>query len=71
MVVTRPHHWQAVADELGRAFEGSATGEVEALQTASVDVPVSWKGKGRMVALRFTLGPEDRLYHYTLVPASD
>ena len=51
---------------------------MEALQTDDVDAPVSWKGKGRdlrelkgpMVALRFTLGPEDRLYYYTLVPAS-
>ena len=54
-MVTRPHHWQAVADEMGRAFEGSATGEVEALQTDDVDAPVSWKGKGR--DLRELKGP--------------
>ncbi len=66
-------------DETGRAFDGFSTGEVEALRMDAVDAPVSWKEKGRdlrelegrMVALRFTLGPEDRLYSYTLVPASD
>ena len=64
-------------DETGRAFEGFSTGEVEPVRADAVDAAVSWKGrardlrelKGRMVALRFTLGPEDRLYSYTLVPA--
>ena len=64
-------------DETGRAFDGFSTGEVEPVRADAVDAPVTWKGKardlrelkGRMVALRFTLGPEDRLYSYTLVPA--
>ena len=64
-------------DETGRAFDGFSTSEVEVIRTDAVDPPVSWKEKGRdlrelrgrMVALRFTLGPEDRLYSYTLVPA--
>ena len=66
-------------DETGRPFDGFSTGEMGAVRTDAVDAPVSWKGKGRdlreltgrMVALRFTLGPEDLLYSYPLVPASD
>ncbi len=64
-------------DETGRPFDRFSTSEVEPVRADSVDAPVSWKEKGRdlrelegrMVALRFTLGPEDRLYSYTLGPA--
>ena len=67
-------------DETGRPFDGFSTGEMEAVRTDAVDAPVSWKGKGRdlreltgrmVLSGSPSVGPEDRLYSYALVPASD
>ena len=63
-------------DETGRAFEGFGEGDCDAVREDAVDRVVTWGGgadvrslEGKMVALKFTISPGDRLFSYTLKPS--
>ena len=65
-------------DETGRAFDGFGDGDCDPISEDCLDRMVTWKGDGdvrsldgKMVALRFTIAPEDKLYSYTLQPTAE
>ena len=65
-------------DETGRALEGFGEGDCDAVREDAIDRVVTWGGgadvrslEGRMVALKFTISPGDRLFSYTLKPTGD
>ncbi|MBN64778.1 MAG: hypothetical protein CME20_25750 [Gemmatimonadetes bacterium] len=62
-------------DEMGHAFAGFGDADCQPICADAIDEVVTWKGgdvrslQGRMVALKFTFCPEDKLYSYTLTPS--
>ena len=63
-------------DETGRLFDGFSTAHCDPISVDALDHAVTWGSagsdvralEGKMVALRFTIMPKDRLYSYTLKP---
>ena len=61
-------------DEMGHAFAGFGDEDCTSICADAINEVVKWRGgdvrllAGKMVALKFTFCPEDKLYSYTLTP---